>query len=111
MLSDFLLFVFTYSYYIISRGNLRCKDCKIDYKPFTGTWIDIINIDYSKWLVLIKLFDLGISARRASTEADVSYPTALNAFDCIRYSILYHLAKTDKKLKGEIEADEAVFWR
>ncbi len=96
-------------YYIISRGKLRCKVCKIDYKPFTGTWIDIINIDYSKWLVLIKLFDLGISARRASTEADVSYPTALNAFDCIRYSILYHLAGTDKKLKGEIEADEVYF--
>ena len=96
-------------YYIISRGKLRCKDCKIDYKPFAGTCIDIINIDYSKWLVLIKLFDLGISARRASTEADVSYPTALNAFGCIRYSILYHLAGTDKKLKGEIEADEAYF--
>ena len=69
----------------------------------------MINIDYSKWLVLIKLFDLGISARLATTEADVSYPTALNAFDCIRYSILYHLARTNKKLKGEIEADEAYF--
>ncbi len=36
---------------------------------------------------------------------------ALNAFDCIRYSILYHLAESDKKLKGEIEADEVLFWR
>ncbi len=32
---------------------------------------------------------------------------ALNAFDCIRYAILYHLAESDKKLKGKIEADEA----
>ncbi len=97
------------NYCITSRGKLRCKDCKTDYRPFGGTWIDIINIDFTKWLVLIKLFDLGISARRAARETDVSYPTALNAFDCIRYSILYHLAKSDKKLKGKIEADEAYF--
>ena len=98
-------------YYIVSRGKLRCKDCKTDYRPFGGTWFDIININFMKWLVLIKLFDLGISARRAAREADVSYPTALNAFDSIRYSILYHLAKSDKKLKGKIEADEVLFWR
>lgn len=94
-------------HYVISRGKLRCKDCKIDYKPFQNTWIDVINIDYTKWFVLIKLFDLGISARRAAVESDVSYPTALNAFDCIRCAILHNLAKTDDILKGEIEADEA----
>jgi len=60
-----------------------------------------------KWLSLIKLFDLGISVRQAAREVSVSYPTALNAFDSIRYSILYSLAKTDDILKGEIEADEA----
>lgn len=56
-----------------------------------------------------QLFDLGISARMAAREADVSYPAALNAFDCIRYAILYHLAEADKQLKGEIETDEAYF--
>lgn len=96
-------------YYIISRGKLRCKDCKIDYRPFSGTWFDMINIDFTKWLALVKLFDLGTSARHAAREAGVSYPTAFNAFDCIRYSILYHLAESDKKLKGKIEADEAYF--
>ncbi len=60
-------------------------------------------------MVLIKLFDLGTSARCAAREADVSYPTALNAFVCIRYSTLYHLAKSDDKLKGKIEAVEAYF--
>ena len=88
---------------------MRCQDCKIDYRPFWNTRLDIINIDFVKWLALIKLFDLGISARRAAREAGVSYPTALHAFDCMRYSILHELAKTDKILKGEIEADEAYF--
>ena len=31
-----------------------------------------------------KLFDLGTSARRAARKASVSYPTALDAFDCIK---------------------------
>jgi len=96
-------------YYITARGKMRCKNCKIDYKPFRGTWLDIISIDFVKWLALIKLFDLGISARRAAVESNVSYPTALNAFDCIRYAILYRLAETDHQIKGEIEADEAYF--
>ncbi len=48
------------------------------YKPFSGTQFDKINIDYSKWSVLIKLSDLGISARRATKQVGVSYPTALD---------------------------------
>jgi len=68
-----------------------------------------VKIDHVKWLSLIKLFDFGISARQAAREVSVSYPTALNAFDSIRYAILYSLAKTDDILKGEIEADEAYF--
>jgi len=60
-------------------------------------------------LVLIKLFDLGISAIHAAREVDVSYPTALHSFDIMRFSILEELAKTDDVLKGQIEADEAHF--
>jgi len=96
-------------YYVMTRGNLRCNKCKTNYKPFSNTQFNRINIDYSKWLVLIKLFDLGISARKATSEADVSYPTALHAFDAIRLSILKELAKSDHVLKGKIEEDEAYF--
>ena len=93
----------------MTKGYLRCVGCKSDYNPFKDTWLDIVKIDHVKWLALIKLFDLGISARMAARETSVSYPTALNAFDCIRYAILYRLAETDHQLKGEIEADEAYF--
>lgn len=93
----------------MSRGILRCNKCKTNYKPFSNTQFNKINIDYSKWLVLIKLFDLGISARKATAEADVSYPTALHCFDAIRFSILEEQSKTDDVLKGQIEADEAYF--
>ncbi len=95
----------------MSRGNLRCSKCKTNYKPFSDTQFGIINIDYPKWLVLIKLFDLGISARRAAKEVGVSYPTALYSFDIMRFSILEEQSKTDDVLKGQIEADEVLFWR
>jgi len=93
----------------MNRGNLRCNRCRTNYKPFSNTQLSKINIDYSKWLVLIKLFDLGISARKATVESDVSYPTALHSFDAIRFSILEEQSKTDDVLKGQIEADEAYF--
>ena len=96
-------------YYVMSRARLRCQNCRFDYKPFENTWLGNINIDFTKWLALIKLFELGTSARRAGIETGTSYPTALLAFDCIRRSILYNLAKSDRKVRGEIEADEAYF--
>ncbi len=39
-----------------------------------------INIDFTKWLALIKLFELGTSARRAGIEIGTGYPTVLLAF-------------------------------
>ena len=93
----------------MGRGNLRCNKCRTNYKPFSHARFNKINIDYSKWLAPIKLFDLGISARKAATESNVSYPTALHCFDAIRFSILEEQSKTDDVLKGQIEAGEAYF--
>jgi hypothetical protein len=73
------------------------------------TQFGMLRISYTKWLTIIKLFDLRISARRAAKEAGLSYPTAMKVFDTIRHSSLYQLAKSDKVLNGEIEADEAYF--
>ena len=40
----------------------------------------------------------------------ISYKTTLKAFDTIRYSILAELAKTDRVLRGKIDADEAAYF-
>ncbi len=92
-----------------SRNQLRCKTCKKDFKPFTNSNFSVLKISYSKWLALIKLFELSISAKTASEQMHPSYKTALKAFDAIRFSILEELAKTDHVLKGKIEADKACF--
>ena len=93
----------------MSKSYLRCTKCRNDYNPFYGTWIYEIRIDAVKWIALIKLFEIGTSARRASIEIEISYPTALAAFDCMRYAILHNLMKTEKSIKGKFELDAAYF--
>jgi len=96
-------------YIMKSRNRMRCRKCKKDFKPFSNSKFHLIRIPYSKWLAIIKLFELSVSAKTASEQIQLSYKTTLKAFDTIRYSILEELAKTDRVLKGEIEADEAYF--
>jgi transposase len=68
-----------------------------------------MNISPSKWLYLIKLFELSVSAKNASKELNLSYKTTLNGFNLLRQVIAEELAKYDEILKGEIEADESYF--
>ncbi len=96
-------------YIMKSRNQLRCKICKKDFKPFTNSKFPLVKISYSKWLALIKLFELSLSAKTASKQMQLGYKTTLKAFDALRFSILEELAKSDRVLKGEIEADEAYF--
>jgi len=68
-----------------------------------------IRISASSWLILIKLFELSVSARKASVETNMSYKTTLKAFDLLREAITEELSKGDEILKGEIELDESYF--
>ena len=95
-------------FYLMKRKRVRCKRCRRDHDFLKSTWFGKIRISYATWLILVKLFELEVSARKASTQAGLSYPTTLKSFDLIRYVITLQLAKKDK-LKGEIEADEAYF--
>ena len=96
-------------FYLMHLGRLRCKQCKRDYHPFSGTLLHEMRISYTTWLWLVKLFELEVSARKASFQLGISYPTTLKGFDTLRRGILYNLSSSDILLKGEIEADEAYF--
>lgn len=96
-------------YYMKSKNRIRCAGCKKDIRPFINTLLGKIKITYSKWLVVIKLFELSVSANEAMSQTGLSYKTILKAYDVLRRAIVMELAKTDKVLKGEIEADEAYF--
>ncbi len=92
-----------------NRGYLRCDRCRTDYNPFKKTKFKAVNITMIKWMVLIYMFDMESSALLASKQAGVSYPATLKAFDCMRGLIVNEMAKTDKKLRGVFELDEAYF--
>ena len=75
-------------FYFMSSGRLRCNSCKMDYNPFADTSFSDMRISCVSWLLLIKLFELELSARKASIQLGLSYPTTLKGFDILRSVIL-----------------------
>lgn len=96
-------------FYIMGRKRIRCRKCRRDHDFLGGTWFGNLRIGYGKWLMLLKLFELEVSARKAGTQMALSYPAVHKAFDIIRHAVVFELAKTDRDLRGEIEADESYF--
>lgn len=96
-------------YYILSRKRIRCVKCKKDYNPLIGSKFSRINLPYSTWLKLIKLFELSTTARLASLKIGVSYKTTLNVFCIIRGSILEEISKKDYLLKRIMKCNSIYF--
>ena len=68
-----------------------------------------MRISAREWLWIIKLFELEVSALKASKQINLSYPTVLKAFNIIRKSITASTEDGKLLLKGEVEADESYF--
>ncbi|MDE1765555.1 MAG: IS1595 family transposase [Thaumarchaeota archaeon] len=96
-------------FYLMGRKRIRCRRCRKDHDFLKPTWFGRLRISYAKWLLLIKLFEVGTSARTASSQAGIGYPAALKSYDIMRISILHQLARQKRILRGQIEADEAYF--
>jgi len=95
--------------YRIKGKKYRCKQCKYTFHDFTDRWINKLRCSLKTWLWLIKLFELEVCALRAAVQCKISYPTALKAYDLIRYSILASAHDGQEFLGGEIEIDESYF--
>jgi transposase len=95
--------------YRILGKRYRCKRCKYTFTDFSGRWINKLNISPKDWLWVIKLFELDVSARKASKQLALSYPTVLRAFDTIRYGIIANSEDRELLLQGEVEIDESYF--
>jgi transposase len=95
--------------YRIHSKRYRCKRCGYTFHDFTKRWLNKLNIPYKKWLWIIKLFELEVSARKTAEQVRLSYPTTLKAFDIIRYALIGNAHDADDFLAGEIELDESYF--
>jgi len=95
--------------YRIRRDRYRCSQCGYEFSDFAGRWINKVKVPPRDWLWLIKLFELGISARKVSQQLGISYPTVHKAFHLIRQSITAHSGNADSLLDGEGERGKTYF--
>ena len=96
-------------HYKLASGKRRCSKCKYTFHDFSGRWINHGRLTCIQWLSLIKLFELELSVRKISEQMSLSYNTAYNAIETMRYSILAHAEDASDLLGGEIELDESYF--
>lgn len=99
----------SYKVYRILDKRYRCKRCGYRFHDFTGRWINKLNISFKKWLWIIKLFELEVSARKIAQQVQLSYPTVLKAVTLIRIAIVANAKDAHDLLNGEIELDETYF--
>jgi transposase len=99
----------SYQVYRIPDKRYRCKRCGYKFHDFTGRWINKLNIPFKKWLWIIKLFELEVSARKIAQQVQLSYPTVLKAVTIIRIAIVANTNNYQELLNGEIELDETYF--
>ena len=93
--------------YRLSEGRYRCGRCRHTFGLRTGTWLGQSKMSLSRWLWLIKLFELEVTPHQAAGQLGVSYPTTWRAYTIMRRAILAQ--QEPALLKREVEADESYF--
>jgi transposase len=99
----------SYKIYRIADKRYRCKRCGYKFHDFTDRWINKVKISYKKWLWIIKLFELEVSARKIAQQVQLSYPTVLKAVTSIRIALVATSKDAKDLFNGEIELDESYF--
>jgi transposase len=95
--------------YKVRRQKYRCKSCWYEFSDWSDRWIGLLRITARDWLRIIKLFELEVSALKASTQVALSYPTVLKGFNLIRKSIAASSEDGKLLIRGEVELDESYF--
>ena len=95
--------------YRVRRDKYICCNCRYEFSDFSGRWLNKAKISARDWLWLVKLFELELSARKASIQLGLSYPTVLKCYDIIRRSIVADSRDRRLLLSGEVEMDESYF--
>ncbi len=93
--------------YQLAEGRYRCRRCRYTFGLFTGRWLGQSRVRPTRWVWLLKLFELEVTARQAAVQTGVSYPTALRVFTLIRRAIVAQ--EEPGLLRREVELDESYF--
>ncbi len=94
---------------LIRRDKLKCYSCRKEWGIRKGSILEKLKTSLENVVMALKLFELEISAHKASKQLGLSYTTTLNLFDLFRKAIYYELEKDSSILEGEVEMDESYF--
>lgn len=95
-------------YFIRTRNQWRCKDCKHTFSVTSGTIFAFHKLPLKVYLGAIAIFTnavKGLSALQMSRDLDVQYKTAFVLAHKIRESLIIH--RDESPLTGEVHIDGA----
>jgi len=71
----------------VRRNSYKCYRCKREWSPRKGSVLERSKISFTKFLIVLKLFELEVSVLRASKEAGLAYRTTYRLYELIREDI------------------------
>ncbi len=89
----------------ISRGRHRCNSCLSEWSNKKGSVLYNNNLSYSKFIGIVKLFEMGVTANQASIELSINHITVKNNFNTIRFAIS-NVTQADFQTLDKILKDE-----
>ena len=93
----------------VRRGRFKCYGCRREWSIRRDSMLEGLRTPFAKFLMAVKLFELGTSANAAKKQLGVSYNTVYGIFDLIRRSI-GSMDLEQFSFSGEFEADESPFF-
>jgi transposase len=85
----------SYRLYKLADKKYRCTRCGYTFHDFSGRWISKCRIGSRNWLMIIRWFEEGFSAKQILKKIDLSYPTVLKALEVLRLSIIANQADAE----------------
>lgn len=86
---------------IIRRNKYKCYRCKSEWSINKGSILSSTNIDYCDFLILIKLFEMELTAEKCAEELNLGYKSVHNLYTLIRLQ-LSELSSKDLEAFEEI---------
>ena len=93
----------------IRRCIYKYYSCGYEWSPRKGSVLEKTRIGYGKLLMLVELFELDVSAHRASCELGMAYSTVYGLYQLLREGIYRRVEQESGQFGGEVEVDESYF--
>ena len=93
----------------IRREKLKCYSCRKEWSIRKGSIFERMKIPLEKFVMALKLFEMEISALKASEQLGLTHVTTMGLFDLFREIVYRESLPQGDNYNGEIELDESYF--